>query len=233
MQKILFLIFCTLGFFTGFIVKAQCNLNPVVMPNNLILCPNASGSLYTAEEYDTYQWYKDDKVIPDANSRYLRVSQYEKAVYYFKVEVSKNDCKATSEIMVDGWVLASPAISSSIPPSYVGFSGNAYYCAKDSLVLTFLQPYSTNVQWYNNYEPIKGAMGQSYHVTGNGSYTVCGSPAVCPDFTSCENIPVAITFDTAKATINRSGDTLIAGKALSYQWSINGEKFRELPLRIL
>ncbi len=225
MQRTLLLIFCTLGLLSALVTKAQCNLNPVIMPDNLILCPNATDSLYTTAEYDTYQWYKNGKAIARANSRYLKVSQYEDAGYLFKVAVSKDNCKDTSKkVLVDGWVFASPTISSNISPSYIDFSGNAYYCSKDSLVFTLLEPYTNNVQWYNNYEPLQGATKPSYHVTGNGSYTACGSPAVCPDFTSCENIPVTATFDTVKAAISRNGDTLITGKAQSYQWSINGEK---------
>ncbi|TKK68548.1 T9SS type A sorting domain-containing protein [Ilyomonas limi] len=227
MQKTLLLFCCMLAMFIVFNARAQCNLQPVIAPDNLILCPNATDSLHTTEEYDTYQWYKDGKMIKDANSRYLKVSQYEDAGYYFTVEITKNECKATAEkVLVDGWAFASPTMMSNIPPRYMDFYGTSYYCAKDSLTFTFMQPYTTNVQWYNNYEPIKGANEQSYHVTGNGSYTVCGSPEVCPDFTACQNLAVVVVFDSLKATVTREGNTFIAGKAQNYQWSLNG---RDIP----
>jgi hypothetical protein len=207
--------------------KAQCHLNPVIAPNNLILCPNATDSLYTTEEYDTYQWYRGDKEIAGANSRYLMVNQYDDAGYYFTVVVTKNQCKAASDkVLVDGWAFASPTMSSSIPPRSMDFYGTSYYCATDSLTFTFMPPYTTNVQWYNNYEPIQGANEQSYHVMGNGSYTVCGSPEVCPDFTACQNLAVVVVFDSLKATVTREGNTFIAGKAQHYQWSLNG---RDIP----
>jgi len=224
MQRKLLLFCSTLILFAVFNVKAQCDLNPVIVPNDLMLCPNASDSLYTTEEYDTYQWYKGGKLIDGATSRYLRVNHYDDAAFYFTVTVTKGQCKATSDkVLVDGWAFASPLMSSNIPPRYVDFFGTGYYCAGDSLSFTFLPPYTTNIQWYNNFEPIEGANEQSYHVTGNGSYTVCGSPAVCPDFTSCQNLSVVVIFDSTKATVTREGNTFIAGKAKSYQWSLNGK----------
>jgi len=136
---------------TAFTAKAQCNLNPVIKPNNLILCPNATDSLYTTKEYDTYQWYRGGEMIAGANSRYLQVNQYDDAGFKFTVAVTKGKCKASSvDVLVDGWAFASPTMSSNIPPRYVDFSGTGYYCAKDSLAFTFLPPYTKNVQWYNN-----------------------------------------------------------------------------------
>ncbi len=145
----------------------------------------------------------------------------------FTVAVTKGNCKATSgKVLVDGWAFASPTMSLSLPPRYVDYYGTSYYCAQDSLSFTFLPPYTTHIQWYNHYQPIKGANEQSYHVTGNGAYTVCGAPPQCPDFTACQNLAVAIVFDSTKATVTREGNTFIAGKAQQYQWSLNG---REIP----
>lgn len=203
--------------------KAQCELKPVIAPDNLILCPNATDSLYTTEVYDSYQWYKEAKMIEGATSRYLVVDQYNDAGFEFSVVVTKGLCKGVSEkVLVDGWVFASPTMSSSLPPRGVDWYGNAYYCAGDALTFTFMSPYTTNIQWYNHYEPIKGATEQDYRVTGNGSYTVCGAPPQCPDFIACQNIPVVVYFDSAKATVTRDGNTFIAGKAQQYQWSLNG-----------
>jgi hypothetical protein len=210
-----------------FAANAQCDLNPVIKPNDLILCPNATDSLYTTEAYDSYQWYRDGKMIAGANSRYFKVNQYDDAGYTFTVVVSRGDCKATSDkVLVDGWAFASPTMSSDLAPRGMDWYGTSYYCAGDSLTFTFLTPYTTNVQWYNNYEPIKGANEQSYLVTGNGSYTVCGAPPQCPDFTACQNLPVVVVFDSTKATVTRNGNTFTAGKAKSYQWSLNG---RNIP----
>jgi len=89
-----------------------------------------------------------------------------------------------------------------------------------------MPPYTTNIQWYKDDKPIKGANEQNYYVTGNGAYTVCGAPPQCPDFIACQNLPVVIIFDSLKAAVTRDGNTFNAGKAQSYQWSLNG---RDIP----
>lgn len=225
MQKNMLLFCCSLAMLLFTDLQAQCNLAPEIAPANLVLCPNATDTLYTTKEYDTYQWYKGGKLLPGANSRYLPVTQYEDAGYHFTVTVTLSNCKATADkVLVDGWVFASPTMASSVPPRHTDYWGTSYYCPNDSLVFTFLPPYTNNIQWYNHYEPIKGANAPTYLVTGSGSYTVCGSPQVCPDFTACQNLAVPIVIDTPHATVTRRRDTLVAGKGKRYQWSLNGQK---------
>jgi len=205
--------------------KAQCSFTPVITPYDLILCPDAVDSLSTTEAFDTYQWYQNNKLIAGATDRYYKVNSYNDAATYFKVTVTRSGCTATSDkVLVDGWAFASPVIISSGNGIYDPNRGATIVCPFDTLKLTYGLPYNQNVQWYDNYKTIPGATQQSYFVTEKGSFTVCGSPEVCPGFTQCELIPVDVLYSKINATITQSNDTLYAGPGRHYQWYFNGKK---------
>src|SRR5436190_22054229 len=105
MKRILSL-FAAAGFaIITFSSSAQCDLNPVIKPDNLILCPGATDSLYTTEAYGTYQWFKGNKPIEGATSRFYEVQQYRDAGSQFKVAVTRKGCTDTSKkVLVDGYV---------------------------------------------------------------------------------------------------------------------------------
>lgn len=213
-----------IAFITSMPVFAQCDLNPVVKPDNLILCPNATDSLRTTEIYDSYQWFKNNKPIDGANSRYLKVDQYNDAGSYFKVAVTKDGCADTSKrVLVDGYVFLLPyVVTTGDPGTYNPYKDITFQCPGDKVILTMGDPYNTNIQWYDNYKPISGATDQKFTVTQNGSYTVCGSPAICPSYTDCQSIPLNYKFEKVDATITERNDTLFASKANNYRWYYNG-----------
>ena len=225
-KNLLFAVFIISLMPTAFQLKAQCSFTPVITPDNLILCPDAVDSLTTTEAFDTYQWYQNNKLIAGATNRYYKVNSYNDAATYFKVTVTRSGCTATSEkVLVDGWAFAPPIIISSGDVGiYDPNRGATIECPNDTLILTYGLPYNQNVQWYDNYKPITGANQQSYWATANGSFTVCGSPEVCPDFTQCELIPVDVLFSKISASITQSNDTLYASQARYYQWYFNGKK---------
>jgi hypothetical protein len=225
MKKILALLTAA-GFATiPFHSSAQCDLNPVIKPDNLILCPGATDSLYTTKEYDTYQWFKGNKPIEGATERFYEVKQYRDAGSQFKVAVTRNGCSDTSKkVLVDGYVFLLPTIITTGDPGiYNPLKDVTFQCPGDTVVLTMGQPFTKNVQWYNNGKPIDGATSPKFIVTEKGSYTACGSPAVCPSFTDCEGIPVNFTFEKAEATITERNDTLFASGAKNYRWYYNGQ----------
>ncbi len=223
MKKTLPLLFLSMIVLSFSVAKAQCNLHPVIKPDNLILCPDGVDTLYTTQEYDSYQWFRFNKPIPGATQRYLVVNYFEDASTFFKVKVTKGNCTDTSKkMLVDGYAFAGPVIITNGTPSYIdGNTGSSVFCKNDPVSLTFPEPYTQNVQWYNNGKPIPGADSSIYVVTGSGSYTVCGAPAVCPAFTQCEGIPVVIGIDKTVPTVKQNGDTLIASSGKSYQWNVN------------
>ncbi len=206
------------------LVTAQCNLNPIIKPDNLILCPNTQDTIYVTQEFDSYQWYKLNKPIAGATQRYLVVDAYADAGYLFKVAVTKNGCTDTSKkVLVDGYAFVSPVTVTNGNSSYFDVNNQvSVFCKNEPVSLYFPEPYNTNVQWYNNGVAIPGANSQTYNVTENGSYTVTGSPAVCPNFTECQCIPVSIAIDKFSVSIDRSCDSLVASKGASFQWYQNG-----------
>ncbi|MEP7319128.1 MAG: hypothetical protein ABI921_10310, partial [Panacibacter sp.] len=194
-KNLLFTILIIAASLASIKLQAQCSFTPLITPDDLILCPDAVDTLSTTEAFDTYQWYQNNKLIPGATSRYYKVNSYDDAATYFKVTVTRDGCTATSaKVLVDGWAFASPVIISGGNGVYDPNRGATIVCPNDTLKLTYGLPYNQNVQWYDNYKPIPGATQQSYFVTEKGSFTVCGSPEVCPDFIQCELIPVDVFY---------------------------------------
>lgn len=208
----------------SFGAKAQCDLKPVITPESPVLCPGAKDTLSTTEAFDSYQWFKNNQPISGATDRFYEVDQYADAGAFFKVAVTKNGCADTSRrVLVDGYVFLLPyVITTGDPGIYNPYKDVTVQCPGDKVVMTMGLPYTENLQWYNLGKPIKGATEQKYTVTEKGSYTVCGSPAVCPSYTDCQSIPMNFTFDKAEAAISQKGDTLFASKAKNYQWYFNG-----------
>ena len=204
---------------------AQCDFTPDIIPNRPILCPNSKDTLATTEAYDAYQWYRNNKPVPGATHRFFVVNATEDVGSLIKVEATRNGCAAFSKkIFVDGWVFNPPIIIESGDIGVYDPKLDALVeCKKDTLILTLGSTYTQNIQWYNNLKPITGATEQSYTVTKNGSYTVCGAPDICPNYKACEVLPVNVVYDTLNAVITQKGDTLFASKAQTYQWYYNGK----------
>jgi len=225
MKKILLLISAAI-FFVFENAHAQCNLSPTIVPKTLIFCPNTTDTLVTKEPYDTYQWYRNGSPIPGATNRYLILHQQQDEGYFYKVAVTKGNCKDTSKhVLADGYAF--------LPPDLIETGDIGVFdprldalveCPQDTLILTLGLTYSENIQWYDNYKPIPGANQQSYYVTKTGSYTACGSPEVCPNYKVCETLPLNAAFENPVATITENNDTLFASVAKKYQWYLFGNK---------
>ncbi len=204
--------------------NAQCDFIPTIKPKEVILCPETSDTLFT-ERADAYQWYRGDDKIPGATHRYY-VTKSKDVGYYIKVASTRNGCTAYSEPrLIDSYFFLLPFFVHSGDLGMYDPKRNAtILCPGDTLILTLGNPYNTNVQWYNNGDTIEGANSQKFFVTESGSYTACGAPAVCPNYISCQNLPVNVIFETPTATISERGDTLFASEAKSYQWFLYGKK---------
>lgn len=206
--------------------QAQCNFKPTVTPSTLVFCAYAADTLAT-QEYDSYQWLKNNKPIEGATHRKLILQQQNDQGYYYSVIATKNGCMDTSKrVFADGWAFNPPIL---IEDGDIGvYNPNLdalVECPKDTLNLTLGLTYTVNIQWYNRQTPINGANQQSYNVVHNGSYTVCGAPAVCPNFIQCESLPLNVVFENPDVSITNIHDTLFAsGKKNNYQWYINGSK---------
>lgn len=164
---------------------AQCTFNPTVSGDTL-LCPNQSGSL-TTQSYDSYQWYKkafsgSPQAIPGATSQTLIIDYFNDAGYFFSVEATDNSCTEMSpEVLVDGYVFLPPVVQTT-GNFTIGPNGETIICDGDTVYFTLLQPYDTNITWFNNGIPISGATSPVLIVIDSGSYTVQAAPSICPNF---------------------------------------------------
>lgn len=210
--------------FSAFAATAQCDLNPVITPSQVILCPGATDTISVSGEYDSYQWFQNNKPIEGATNSYYVVEQYRDAATFFKVAVTKNGCADTSRrILVDGYVFALPyVITTGEIGTYNPLKDVTFQCPGDSVIMTMGDPYNVNIQWYNAGRPIPGATEKTFQVTQKGSYTVCGSPAVCPSYTDCQSIPMNFSFDKVQPVIIEKNDTLFASDAKTHRWYYQG-----------
>lgn len=212
-------------------LHAQCSFTPTVTPNNLVLCPNSQDTLWT-QAYDSYQWLKDGAPITGATGQYHIVSASVDGGSMFSAIATQGGCTDTSvEVLVDGWAFLPPFVITEgnfgIDPNT---SGNALFCAGDSILLILGSPYTESIQWFNNGVPIPGATDDTFVVTQGGAYTVQGAPATCPSYIATLGVSIGvdtfyaphITPDSVAlcpgAQVNLTADP----SAGTYQWYKNG-----------
>lgn len=221
-------IICLAGFglaLCGSSVYGQCSHEPTVTPSNLILCPNESDTLWT-QVYDAYQWYKNGSPIPGATNQYLVVDHYNDSGYDFSVEATLNGCPEMSPtVLVDGWAFLPPFAmiegNYSIDPS----NGDVHACPGDTVLLILGSPYTTNIQWTDNGNPVTNGNNDTLIVLSGGTYGASGSPAVCPNYVEQLGVPINVFFSQVPVpVIAMPGSALEATPATgySYQWYLDG-----------
>lgn len=188
------LIFCLTG---AMATRAQCPFTPTIIPSDLVLCPNESGTLST-EVYDAYQWYKDGSPISGETGQLLAVEQWADAGSSFTVSATLEGCtEMSASVLVDSWVFLLPYVMhGGDDPTGTGPNGEALYCEGDTMLLELGLPYTENIQWINNGAPIPAPAGvaQTLVVTGTGSYTVSAAPGLCPNFIMGLGVNIAANF---------------------------------------
>lgn len=173
---------------------SQCSFDATITPNNPILCPNDTITL-TTEVYDSYQWYKDGILIPGATNQTLEVTAANDAGSQFYVACTLAACTENSDtILVDGWVFLLPYVITNTTPQLIGGGGEAYYCAGTTVELIMGTPYTENIVWYENGNPIPGEDSTSLLITQSGNYSASGAPAVCPDFIQYLGVTIPIVI---------------------------------------
>ncbi|QQR86245.1 MAG: hypothetical protein IPJ76_16885 [Flavobacteriales bacterium] len=209
---------------SGTATIAQCPFDPTITPNNLILCPDDVGVLMT-QVYDSYQWYKDGNMITGATSQQLPVSYAQDAGSSFSVEVTDSGCTEMSpSVLVDGWAFIGLTVMTAGDPLHVDSMANFYYCEGDTAILILMPPYDTNIQWYDNNQPIPGATDDTLIVTTTGNYTVSGAPAICPNFNQTLGVVLSYSFYPALpvAIVQNGGQLCVDPPTASLQWYLNG-----------
>lgn len=182
---------------SGYQVYAQCPHDPTITPNDLILCPNSSDTLWT-QSYDSYQWYKDGNIIPGATNQYLVVDDANDVLGNFTVEATDNNCAEMSpSVLVDGWAFLPGVVTNEGDYTFNPNPGVFEVCLGDTI--RFIYSLTTNVQWTADNQPIPGATNATLEltsatVTNVVNYTVCGSPDVCPNYEICLGLNLPVQF---------------------------------------
>lgn len=204
--------------------SAQCPHDPVITPDNVILCPGEGITLST-QTADSYQWLKDGMPIPGAVGQTHAVDYQNDGGSQFAVIATVEGCAETSpSVLVDGWAFLFPyVVHTGDEPAMIGGNGESYYCP-EAYVELVAGGVGANIQWTQDGAPIPGANGQSLVVTENGYYSMSGAPAVCPDFNMQLGLEIPIFFlDLANPMIVPVGDQLcFTPSAEDYQWYLNG-----------
>src|SRR5689334_22821490 len=121
-------------------VKGACPFDPTVTPNNLILCPNESDTLWT-QVYDSYQWYKDSVLIPGATNQYYVVTSND-AGSLFSVAATDSNCTEMSpQVLVDGWAFLPPFVMQEGDQGWFD-AQYIHLCSGDTLILILMPPYN-------------------------------------------------------------------------------------------
>ncbi len=173
-------------FFTAHFAQAQCAFDATITGDTL-LCPGTSGIL-TTQQFSSYQWYRrgwgEPTAVPIAGATQQTLDVTESDLLtYFSVEVTLNNCTETSpEVLLDGRVFALPLVQHTGNYTFDPVNEVFKICEGDTMFLTLLTPYDTNITWFKNDLPIPGENAITYAVTTTGAYTVEGAPAICPDF---------------------------------------------------
>jgi hypothetical protein len=224
--------------FLSLAASAQCHLHASVNSSSPMLCPGGKDTLST-QFYDTYQWYRNNKVIPGADKHFLVILQAQDEGASFTVRVTKNSCADTSDaVVLHSYVFSNPRILLSGDVGVYNPNQDALVeCPDDTLRLTLDTPYTSKIQWYNSGKKLLGAHEQTYDVTRRGNYAVCAAPNVCPssivcDTASSDTSAVKVVYNTPKTpVITERNDTLLSTSAQKYQWYFSTGKIADANKR--
>jgi len=209
------LIFLTFLLFSLFNIKAQCTptiTSPrlgAMFADKVVFCNTETEVLSTTQAYANYQWYRQEwnwqtpnpnpwVAIPGATSQTLIIDGANDMLYYFKVEVSENDCTAESTpILADGYAYGLPFLMANFTPgTYQEINGEYNVCNGATVELNdgFPAVYGVHT-WFNCVpssnppsptEPctIPGATGDTYIASQSGKYGFYACTEYCPS--QCE-----------------------------------------------
>ena len=167
----------------------------------------------------SYIWYLNGLVISGATS-----STYTATVSgNYKVDVYNGTCHTQSSLLS---VTVNPN-----PVAQINYTGTGYFCSGTPVTLSATTASGNFYQWYNNGNPIGGAVNSTYSTSNNGIYTVkvsntfgCTDSSNAVSLTSVPIPPAYITASGSTTICNGNSVTLNAptGTDLVYQWYLNG-----------
>ncbi|NUY82197.1 T9SS type A sorting domain-containing protein [Flavobacterium sp. MAH-1] len=175
-----------------------------IIAGDTMLCPNGFGTAYivTDQAYDSYQWqyrfaFTSDPFqnIPNADDATFTYDYYNYSVTEIRVQVTLDGSTYQSNaLLIDGYAFLPIFTIQSFDENEVTIdpnNGTLLLCQGASIEFSVGMPYTTNIQWYNNGNPIDGATNTTLIVTQPGNYYVTASPEVCPD-SEDTSLPTAV-----------------------------------------
>ncbi len=179
-----------------------CSHTPIVIPDTLLICPNAQDTLWT-QVFDSYQWLDSNgNSIPNETNQYLVPGNEN----FYSVKATLNNCSEISrqsyvEYFTTGFVIYRvDSFSNSVNPDTL--------CQGDTvrLILNSNKPYSQNIQiqWSENGIPMMNAKDDTLMVVFSGSYNVKLIDPACPNYTVFESIPLTFNFNNCSIGIDES-----------------------------
>jgi hypothetical protein len=202
MKRILLLLFCL-----GSLQTALAQ-NPTISGDTM-LCPWTDGTatITNGVTYDSYQWYfkywfLDDpyEAISGATSASFTYDWYTYDQALFKVVAIKNGVTYESnEIQIDSYNWVGFNVSFQIDEETMTYNPETqgFYLCEGATVLLSTDPFFVNIEWYKDGELIPGETGNTYLITGEGSYHAVGHPGVCPNNSNTTiGQPIVVTTNT-------------------------------------
>lgn len=200
MKKVILLALFVFGFESAF------SQNPQIS-GDLLICPWTNGTLsVTNQTYDTYQWYSkfwgseyDYVAIPDANQASFTYDWYTYGDKLFKVIVTLDSVTYESdETPIESHNWSGMSFETEFNDS-IRFDSNTesfLLCEGGSFPIVLNSPWTENIKWFRNGEPIEGANQTSYTITEPGIYFIEAAPTMCPDnIESSANLPFVVETD--------------------------------------
>jgi len=198
----------------------NCGWLAAIHPADAVLCPNSNGTLAIIPTGGSYQWYRDDVLIPGATDTALAVSEADTAAR-FTVAVTYNGCSDTA--------LAAGVVALTVNGDLMQFSdgtvdanGTVHICIGDEVFAQVDYSGSVAVQWYRDGQLLPGETTAYTVITESGSYAAVAVSADCPDVADTALLNVVVHQPLTFA-VQLSNDSLFAGVAAdTYQWQLDG-----------
>lgn len=205
-------------------INPSCTLQDLspVIDGDVMLCPWSDGTASVTNNtiYDSYQWYykywfeegAEFEPIAGATTAEFNYDWYTYDQAVFKLVVTLDgETYESNTIQVDSYNWASLTVSLDINEYVTPDDETQTFilCEGASFVHTLNEPYSANIQWYKDDEPIPGANSISYAITEAGAYKVSAAPGFCPaDENVSTTLPVIVTMqDCSMGTTNPISDS--------------------------
>jgi len=189
-----------------------------ISPSSGTLCNNGSLTLTTSGGV-SYQWYRNDVLIPGATGSSLTVTS---TGNYTVDIINANGCKAKAT--------NAAAITTGTAPTGTISPSSAAICASQSVTLTATG--GTSYQWFRNGSLLTNATAATYQATLPGIYSVlifsgnCNGPA-SNTATVSESTPLTFSLNIAQPNCTQNSGSItvsnpFGGIGNGYMYSIDG-----------